>query len=291
MAASGEITGGALATGTGHGGVGMTLHVLHTNDFHGSLNDAGEAKLRKAISDLNGAAYLLLDAGDAIKAGNVGVNPWGEPILDRMSDLGYHAMTMGNREFHVWQAALSTKINRARFPVLCANVRAKHEKGAGELPVQEAARFETGGLKVAVFGLTVPMVTEKMKAAALSQFLFDDPTETARRQVAQLRYHADVVILLSHLGVSADEKLSRDVPGIDLIVGGHSHTLLETPRQSEGAAPVVQAGWHARVYGHTELHVGQDGRCTIAAYALHPLQDKVGKVSPAKTHIAPENDR
>ncbi|MBC8140997.1 MAG: hypothetical protein H7Y38_06100, partial [Armatimonadetes bacterium] len=143
----------------------LPLHVFHTNDFHGKLNTTGATVIREAIAGLDGAPYLLLDAGDAVKAGNVGVNPFGEPILETMSDLGYHAMTLGNREFHVWQTALETKINRARFPVLSANMRSKGE-GGNVAPVQAHTTIAVGGLTVSVFGLTVPMVTERMAAKA-----------------------------------------------------------------------------------------------------------------------------
>ncbi|MBC8137369.1 MAG: hypothetical protein H8F28_15930, partial [Fibrella sp.] len=125
----------------------VTLHILHTNDFHGKLNESGARRLRDAIAALDGAPYLLLDACDAIKAGNVGVNPFGEPILETMSELGYHAMTIGNREFHIWQTALETKINRARFPVLSANMRPKTE-GDTTVPVQPHATIAVAGLTV-----------------------------------------------------------------------------------------------------------------------------------------------
>ena len=237
------------------------LHILHTNDFHNSFGDEGEARLRQAIAALNGAPHLLLDAGDAIKAGNMGVNPFGEPVLDRMSDLGYDAMTMGNREFHVLHAALETKINRARFPILCANMRAKDPAASEKLPVLPHITIDRGGLKVTIFGLTVPMVTEKMKmAAAVSSFLFDDPIETARRLVGQLRWGADVLIALTHIGIREDERLARSVSGIDLITGGHSHVVLEEPKRierdggSSRATPIVQAGWHGRYYGQVRLH-------------------------------------
>jgi 2',3'-cyclic-nucleotide 2'-phosphodiesterase (5'-nucleotidase family) len=261
----------------------VALHVLHTNDFHNSFGDEGEHRLRDAIAALNGAPYLLLDAGDAIKAGNVGVNPFGEPVLDRMSDLGYDAMTMGNREFHVLHAALETKINRARFPVLCANMRAKDMDE--KLPVVPHVTIERGGLKVTIFGLTVPMVTEKMKmAAALSSFLFDDPVETARRLISQLRWGADVLIALTHIGIREDERLARSVSGIDLIIGGHSHVSLQEPLRlereggSSRATPIVQAGWHGRSYGHVRLHrppndsTGEQG--WLVDGELHPLKER-----------------
>jgi 2',3'-cyclic-nucleotide 2'-phosphodiesterase (5'-nucleotidase family) len=245
-----------------------TLHVFHTNDFHNSLGDSGVARIQGAVAALDGAPYLLLDAGDAIKAGNVGVNPFGEPILGRMSALGYHAMTMGNREFHVWQSALETKINRAQFPILCANIR---PRGAHSLPVQPNLTLTAGGLSVTVFGLTVPMVTERMKVATLSAFVFDDPVAAAKRQVSELRGSSDVLIALTHIGLTQDERLAREVSGIDLIIGGHSHSVLEEPRFVNGT-PIVQAGWHARYYGHAEVRVTGTG--LSVSDRLYTLQEK-----------------
>jgi 5''-nucleotidase/2'',3''-cyclic phosphodiesterase and related esterases len=251
----------------------LRLHILHTNDFHNGLTDVGAERLKQAVADLNGEPYLLLDAGDAIKAGNVGVNPFGEPILERMSDLGYHAMTMGNREFHVWQAALETKINRARFPILCANVRPRAAKR--HLPVQSHAEFLVGGLKAVVFGVTVPMVTEKMAVKAVSDYVFDDPVETAKEMVAKLRWEADVLIALTHIGLREDQRLARTVSGIDLIVGGHSHITLAEPDVVEGT-PIVQTGSFAHAFGHVVIEVGDDGN-RVAEASLHPLQQPVGR--------------
>ncbi len=250
------------------------LHLLHTNDFHNALNADGAACLRRAIAGLNGEPYLFLDAGDAIKAGNVGVNPWGEPILERMSEIGYHAMTMGNREFHVWKSALETKIKCARFPILSANVRAKNGDGPDGLPVKPFEMFHIGGARVAVFGVTVPMVTERMKASlAVSSFVFDDPVKTAREMVARLRWEADVVIALTHIGIREDERLAREVSGIDLIVGGHSHVTLPTPQIVNGT-PIVQVGFFARSYGHVIFEFGEDGSPRVASGTVHPLQEK-----------------
>jgi 2',3'-cyclic-nucleotide 2'-phosphodiesterase (5'-nucleotidase family) len=245
----------------------VTLSIVHTNDFHNQLDVERAEVLRGAVHSLQGKPYLLLDAGDAIKAGNVDFNPLGEPILDRMSDLGYHAMTMGNREFHVWGQGLQTKINRARFPVLSANVRPKKEGTA--LPVVPHATFEVGGLFVKVFGLTVPMVTERSKAAPLSEFLFDDPIVTAKAQVTALRYGADVLIALTHIGLPQDKRLAEAVTGIDLIIGGHSHDTLSEPLWVNGT-PIVQTGSHARNYGIVTVTVSRADKPTITG-VLHPF--------------------
>ena len=255
------------------------LHIFHTNDFHGRLNDTGAARLRGAIDALDGAPYLLLDAGDAVKAGNIGVHPCGEPILDQMSDLGYHAMTMGNREFHVWEAALATKINRARFPVLCANVWGKKSEDRSQktevvLPVVPHFVHSVGGLTVAVFGLTVPMVTERMRAAAFSQFLFDDAVAAAKRQIVELRYKADILIALTHIGLPQDRKLAEATSGIDLIIGGHSHNVLTAP-EVVNEVPIVQTGSHAHYFGHTTLSYSRAG--VSVDYQLLRLQELAGK--------------
>ena len=246
-----------------------TIHILHTNDFHNALSDAGAERLREAIAGLGGAPHLLLDAGDAIRSGNVGVNPFGEPILDRMSELGYHAMTMGNREFHFLAGALETKINRARFPVLSANVRARQK---APLPVRPSCDFDVGGVRVTVLGVTVPMITERMKVAAVSAFVFDDPVTTAAGRVPELRPGCDLLVALTHIGLREDQRLAQTVPGIDLIVGGHSHVNLPTPERI-GDAHIVQAGWHARHYGHVTVTLEDDQPPRIDG-ALHPLQEK-----------------
>ena len=262
-----------------------TLHVFHTNDFHNALTEAGAARLRAAVDALGpDTHYLLLDAGDAIKAGNVGVNPFGEPILELMSRTGYHAMTMGNREFHVWRGALETKINRATFPVLCANIRKRGEPPLGArwddpaappLPVEPWRVFDVApALRVAVVGLTVPMVTERMKAAAaVSAFVFDDPVKTAAALVPRLREQANVVIALTHIGLREDERLALSVPGVDLIVGGHSHVTLPAPKWVD-SAPLVQTGVYGRHFGHVVLMFGDDGQRLNVRGDLHPLEEK-----------------
>jgi len=106
----------------------MTIHLLHTNDFHNHLTVSQAAFIN--AQKQNYENVLLLDAGDAISAGNLGVRPGGEPILTLMSETGYDAMTLGNREFHVSDALLRAKIGKAKFPVLCANMRWKEPSDA-----------------------------------------------------------------------------------------------------------------------------------------------------------------
>jgi len=231
--------------------MGLVLTILHTNDFHNIL-EPRQAALISALLKSSGPDTLLVDAGDAISAGNVGVRMGGEPILTTMSELGYAAMAMGNREFHIAEAVLRHKIANASFPVLCANMRFQ-ESGRGKLPTQANTIVTTsGGIRIGIFGVTVPMVTQRMAARVVSAFVFDDPLKSAKVQVDQLRSQVDVLIMLSHAGFKTDLNIASELDGLDLIIGGHSHAVLKEPDLSMGV-PVVQAGSHGRFVGRVRL--------------------------------------
>lgn len=239
------------------------LHIFHTNDFHGKLTEEKAAHLKTEIAHLSAAEpYLLLDAGDAIGAGNLSFSPRGEPVLAQMSALGYDAMTMGNRETHPSLAVVRTKLNKACFPILCGNGYAKRAKG--NVAFVPSVMLERGGKTVGILGVTVPMATPQKVDAALWDNLFVPPIETAQRLAAELRPHCDVLIALTHIGIALDRKLAEVVPELDLLIGGHTHVVLEQPEVVNGV-PIVQAGSHARYFGHVIL---EDGNVTGALHSL-----------------------
>lgn len=224
------------------------LTILHTNDFHGKLSDlAAETIARERSSS---ERCLLLDAGDAIASGNIFYRPGGEPILARMSDLGYDAMAMGNREFHFLEAGLKAKVRLAQFPILSANFRSDLRWAARA--VVPSVRFDLGGLSIGVFGLTVPMITKRMRVSKLSPFWFDDPVSCAVEIVPKLRSEVDLLIALTHIGLRADVELAASAPGIDIVVGGHSHAVLDEPRVV-GNTVILQAGSWGRHLGKADV--------------------------------------
>lgn len=228
------------------------ITIFHTNDFHNKLTPEKADKLRELKQSTPNS--LLLDCGDAIWAGNIFFRPGGEPILKLMNHAGYDAMAMGNREFHFLATGLRTKIGWAEFPVLCANIRAVNN---ADLPVKNHITIEVNGLKLTIFGLTVPMITEKMLSRKVSSYIFDDPIETAAKIVPELRKECDLLIALNHIGLNRDRELAEKVPGIDLIVGGHTHAVLETPKPV-GNTAIVQAGWFAHYVGKVEIEPGEN---------------------------------
>ncbi len=116
-------------------------------------------------------------------------------------------------------------------------------------------QLEVEGLRVGVFGVMVPMVTSAMKTAAASSYLWTQPIEEARKQVAELRNKVDLVIALTHIGHARDRELAEQVPGIDLILGGHSHTVLVEP-VLVGTTWIAQTGSHGRHAGVYEVRPG-----------------------------------
>lgn len=226
------------------------ITIFHTNDFHNKLTAAQAAHLHELKSSTPNS--LLLDCGDAIWAGNIYYRPGGEPILKLMNQAEYDAMAMGNREFYFLETGLRKKIGWADFPVLCANIRPTN---GADLPVKSHISLDICGQKVVIFGLTVPMITEKMLSRKVSSYVFDDPLDTAARIVPELRPQADILIALNHIGLKLDRELAEKVPGIDLIIGGHTHAVLEEP-EMVGDTAIVQAGWFAHYVGKVEIKPG-----------------------------------
>src|SRR5579862_1893475 len=139
-----------------------SVSILHTNDLHGSLDDAREAALAK----LRREADFYFDTGDAVKSGNLGLPLRPEPVWPRFSRLQLSAMVIGNRETHLLEAGFKAKLAGASQPILCANLRLK----SGKRPLPGHVSFEVNGLRVGVFGVSVAMVTERMAARAASAY-------------------------------------------------------------------------------------------------------------------------
>jgi 2',3'-cyclic-nucleotide 2'-phosphodiesterase (5'-nucleotidase family) len=194
---------------------------------------------------------LYFDTGDCIKSGNLAIPLRQEPAWDLLHFAGCDASVLGNRETHVLQSAFQAKIAGHKQPMLCANLRLK----SGKRPLAESLIFERAGLKIGVFGIMVPMVTDRMKTQAASAYLWDPPLETARRIVGALIGEVDLVIALTHIGHKKDLELAEFCPEIDVILGGHSHTILEEPLKVNKTW-ICQGGSHGRYIGRYEWENG-----------------------------------
>jgi len=250
------------------------LTIVHTNDTHGRLiaDRGGAATVRERLSAVlsEHPSAVYLDAGDTVTAGNLGFRLGGEPVLELLSDLGCAAMCLGNRETHPRRECFPLKINRARHPILCANVTAKH---GASCPTQPHVRLDRGGVRIAVFGVTVPMFTRKQWTQPLCDYWFSDPLTAAREQAARLRPEVDLLIALTHIGYRHDLALAEACPEIDCIIGGHSHTDLDEPTWV-GAVPVLQALAFGYYAGIARFEVSES-RGRLIGWEKRALRDDV----------------
>jgi len=234
------------------------ITILHTNDFHGRLDQSARiATLVKGIRESAPGIVLLLDAGDAIHGTVLSNLFYGEPVIEVMNAMGYDAMEIGNHEFNYGQEVLAERRDQAYFPLLAANIVVT---ATGETPpfCEPYITKVVEGKRVAIFGLITPdtpIVTHPKNVIGLT---FLDPIETAAKLVPKLRPNADLIIALTHIGYDMDRQLAEEVGGIHVIVGGHSHTKIEVPERvgnEGGNAIIVQAWENGKVLGRLDLEM------------------------------------
>lgn len=227
----------------------MPVTIFHTADLHNRLRPAAARQLAELKRQHPGS--LLLDAGDAIAAGNLTYRMMGEPVLRVMANAGYDAMAMGNRESHPLRHALERKLRDASFPVLAANIRAQRR------PLPEVIRayviLSTPAGRVAVIGLAPQITRPSSLWARVTDYVFDDPMEVAPELARRLRAEADLVVCLSHCGEKIDRELAA-VPEVDLVLGGHVHR--DRIVSEQGRALIVYPGHHGSHVARTEVMLG-----------------------------------
>lgn len=261
----------------------VTFRVLHVNDFHGFAEPytpygtdvpvGGIAWLAaKAEALRQERPSLLLAAGDMSQGHNWVNLSQGKSAIELLNLMGFDAMVMGNHEFDFGQRVLSERLAEARFPVLAANVE-------GLTGLAPYVLREVGGVRVAIVGVVAddtPVATHPRNVSGLR---FLSSADVLAGQIPELRKRAEVVIVLSHMGYAADRTLAEQVPGIDLIVGGHSHTKLEQPTRLGGTV-IVQAWEHAKALGVVDITVDA-GRVTAIDGRLEEIRPAPGAPQPA----------
>lgn len=246
----------------------VQLTLLHINDFHGHLLP----ELDKSISDttpVGGAGRLaqliaaeraknpdgvvLLSAGDMFQGTPVSNVFRGQPVIEVMNYLKFDAMALGNHEFDWGLNGLRQLAAAAAFPFLAANIR--DDQGSGLALTRPYIILERKGLKLAVIGITTPDTAFTTKPEHVARLTFQQPVEVLPQQVQEIRNRgADLIVLLSHSGLDADLVIAQQVPGIDVIVGGHSHTVVTHPLRVNDTL-IVQAGSYGAWLGVLELEV------------------------------------
>ncbi|NTV89331.1 MAG: LysM peptidoglycan-binding domain-containing protein [Clostridiales bacterium] len=246
-----------------------TITIIHTNDVHSRVaeddNSIGYAKVAGLADEIlakSGIKPIIADVGDALHGQTIATLERGASIVNIMNKVGYEVMTPGNHDFNYGQDRLLELAAMASFKIISSNI----EKADGTMFLDGYTIVERDGLKIAFFGLSTPETAYKTNPKNITGLSFTDPVAAAGKMVATLKDKADVIICLSHLGLDeASDITSRlvaeKVAGIDLIIDGHSHTVLAEPLKIKDTV-IVQTGEYLKNIGVVKLEFSADNKIT-----------------------------
>lgn len=270
----------------------ITVTVLHTNDTHANIqpcmatcnngNLGGVARRATVIQQVRaeGGNVLLVDGGDYFQ-GTLFFNYWqGQEAAHFMDALGYQAAGIGNHEFDSGPPALARFIEAVDFPVTSANIDASAQISLTGL-IEPYTIIQVGGQPIGVFGLTTedtPIISSPGP-----DVLFTDHVAAAQATVATLQSQGvNKIVVLSHLGYDVEMALAAAVSGIDVIVGGHSHSPLGPMPGAVGPYPtavnspaneqvLVVSAWEWGKY-LGRIDVTFDGAGVVQSYNGNPIR-------------------
>lgn len=257
----------------------FALTIVHTNDEHSfhlpnSAGDGGVARLAAVVNQIQGSAdnFLLLDAGDRFTGTLFHQQYRGEDSVRIMNAIGYDAMTLGNHEFDDGDEVLARFIQGLDFPVVSANITVAADGVLAGLFTPSTV-LDVNGQQVGVIGLTTADTAFIASPGAGTEFsaAYAEVVNAAAAELAAQGVNR--IILLSHIGLGEDILLAPQLTGVDVIIGGHSHTLLSNiytagvdsyPVEAVGAdgnpIAIVQAGGGSSVYaGVLEVEFDAEG--------------------------------
>lgn len=242
---------------------------------------AALSTLVKTLRLRHGAGnVLLLHGGDAFADDLLGNLTRGEATIRLMNALGFQFMALGNHDFDYGAQRTRELQAIARFPMRAANVTEAGTPFLGE----PAQIFQVGPVRVAVLALGYHNTDETGSQDNVRGLAFGSGVAAARQWVPQLRSRADVVVVLSHQGSKVDRQLALAVPGIDVIVGAHSHDATFPPERV-GTAWLVQALSDGAALGELTLTLGSDRRVTGVTGRMHTVWSDEIRADPAVTGL------
>lgn len=284
-----------LALSAGMAQADYTLHVLHTNDLHSRIESinkydstcgeedeakgecfGGVARLFTKVNELrdslkaDGQNVIVLDAGDQYQGSLFYTTYKGKETVEFMNAIGYDVMAVGNHEFDDGPEGLEILASGVDFPVISSNLDLSQSDLLRD-KVEKSVVLEVGGEKIGIISALAMDTPET--AAPGDKVIFQDDLESLKAETERLTGEGvNKIIALTHVGYLRDQEFAAQVPGLDAVIGGHSHTLLG---EMEGAAgpyptmvagtdgtevPVAQAYAYSKYLGHLTLTFDDSGK-------------------------------
>lgn len=276
-----------------------TLNILHFNDWHSRIEGnnkyestcsaeeeskgeciGGAGRLITAIAQerkkLEGQNVLLLNAGDSFQGSLFYTTYKGAVEEEFLNQIKPDAVTLGNHEFDDGESALVPFLDKAKFPIISANVVPNDKSGATG-KIKPSIIVEVGGQKIGIVGAVTNDTPELSSPGP--NIAIEDDVKAITAEVEKLRAQgANKIIAVTHIGYNRERDVIAKIPGIDVVVGGHSHTLLSnTDPKAEGPyptmvdnpggykVPVVQAAAYSKYLGEFKVVFDDDGRVKEAS--------------------------
>ena len=283
----------ALGLSAGAAAADYSLTILHTNDFHARFEPinkydsgcssedntegkcfGGSARLMSAIRDARARLdnSLLVDGGDQFQGTLFYTYYKGKLAAEMMNKMGYDAMTVGNHEFDDGPEVLRGFMDALEFPILMSNADVSGEPLLADV-LKKSTVIEKNGEKIGLIGLT-PQDTDEL-ASPGPNVIFTVPADAVQGEVDKLtEMGVNKIIVLSHSGYGVDLELAEQTTGVDVIVGGHTNTLLGDMERAEGPYPtmvgdtaIVSAYAYGKFLGELNVTFDDDGKVIEASGA------------------------
>ncbi|CUH84745.1 bifunctional metallophosphatase/5'-nucleotidase [Thalassovita mediterranea] len=283
-----------LALSAGVAAADFNLTILHTNDIHSRIESinkydstcnaeseaegkcfGGVARIKTAVdakrAELAGKNVLVLDAGDPFQGSLFYTTYKGAAEAEFMEAIGYDVMAVGNHEFDDGPKGLADFVDAVSFPVISGNLDLSSEPLLKD-KVSNHVVLDVNGHKVGVISVLATDTVETSSPG--DNVVFQDEIESLKADVAALEAEGVTkIIALTHVGLPKDLDIAANVPGIDVVVGGHSHTLLSNTSDRAagpyptmvGDVPVVQAYAYSKYLGELNVTFDADGKVTAAS--------------------------
>ena len=279
-----------------------TLHLLHINDLHSRIqpinafdstcsaeDDAagecfgGVARVATAINTLRGELeaagenVLVLDAGDQFQGSLMYTTYKGDVEAEFMEAIGFDVMAVGNHEFDDGPENLARFLDMVSFPVISGNLDLSQSNVLSEEMVPDHVVLDVNGVQV---GIVSALATDTAETSSPGpSIIFQDEIDALQADVDALTEQGvNIIIALTHVGLPMDIAIAEAVTGIDVIVGGHSHTYLSSSDPDRAGAyptmasnpdgdfvPIVQAYAYSKYLGHLEVTFDDDGNVVYAS--------------------------
>jgi len=239
----------------------VNFTIVHTNDVHARI--AGEAYVASYVKGLkdSGENVLLISAGDVLHGQTIATISQGKAIVDIMNAVGYDFMVPGNHDFNYGIARLTELEKSMNFKLLAANVVSAATKAN---VYTTCAVTEIDGLKVGLFGLATPETVTKTNPKNVAGYDFTAPVAAAIEMVDLLEEQGcDVIIAITHLGLDNETAVKErstaiaEIPGVNIVIDGHSHTVLERGRVVKNAV-IAQTGEYLNNIGVINVSVTEE---------------------------------